>query len=232
MLEIFPYRSEIRILAPHYSILKKFFFPLKITLIHLKTGTLKAPQSKQADEPGIPGFTLNRNPPSEFFVSLTKFLNRLWEPAVNAKLPVFLSPTGRRLFLSPQKLSQRTADSPWLQVRVPLETSTVPVLRVWVQVRWHLVTRQARPHLGRSTPHFGLQSREPGHSIPAPLVLLHLQPDLQLEVLMVMLSVTAAGPCRLAWVGADGVTAWGSNFTQSDFTPQSFLTAVSSIFSW
>lgn len=38
---------------------------------------------------------------------------------------------------------------------------------MWVRVRWHLVTGQARPHLGRSTPHFGFQSREPGHSASA-----------------------------------------------------------------
>lgn len=53
----------------------------------------------------------------------------------------------------------------------------------------------------------------PKHSAPAPLVLLHLQPILQLGLMMVMLSVTMAGPCRLAWIEADGVTAWGSNFT-------------------
>lgn len=67
------------------------------------------------------------------------------------------------------------------------------------------------------------------HSAPAPLVLLHLQPILQLGLMMVMLSVTVAGPCRLGWIGADDVTAWGSNFTQSDFTPQQFLKAVFSI---
>lgn len=43
---------------------------------------------------------------------------------------MFLSPTGGGLLLSSQKLSQRTADSTWLQVREPLETSTAPVLHV------------------------------------------------------------------------------------------------------
>lgn len=47
--------------------------------------------------------------------------------------------------------------------------------------------------------------------------------------MMAMLSVTVAGPRRLAWIGADGVTAWGTSFTQSDFTPQQFLTAVSQV---
>lgn len=130
-----PIRDKI-FLAPHCSIFKKkFLFPLKITQTHLKTGTLKAPQSKQSDEPGIPGITLNCNPPSGFFVSLTKILHALREPAINAELPVLLSPSGEGLFLSPQKLSQRAAGSTWLQVRVPLEMSTVPVLRVWVPVR-------------------------------------------------------------------------------------------------
>lgn len=123
-------------LASHCSIFKKkFLFPLKITQIHLKTGTLKAPQSKQSDEPGIPGITLNCNLPSGFFVSLTKILHALREPAINDELPVLLSPSGEGLFLSPQKPSQRTAGSTWLQVRVPLEMSTVPVLRAWVPVR-------------------------------------------------------------------------------------------------
>lgn len=66
---------------------------------------------------------------------------------------------------------------------------------------------------------------------PSPAGLLHLQPILPLGPMMVMLSVTVAGPCRLAWIGAGGVTAWGRNFTQRDFTPQQFLTAVFSIFS-
>lgn len=192
MLEIFLYRPEIRFfLAPHCGILKKFLFPLKITLIHLKTGTLKAPQRKQADELGIPGFTLICNLPSEFFVSLTKFLHLLWEPAISAELPIFLSPTGGGLFLSPQKLSQGTADITWLQVRVPLERSTAPVLHVWVQMRWHLLTGQARPHLGRSTPHFGFQRREPGHSAPA-----------------LLLSYTCSPSCTWGWWWSCSVSPW------------------------
>lgn len=66
---------------------------------------------------------------------------------------------------------------------------------------------------------------------PSPAGLLHLQPILPLGLMMVVLSVTVSGPYRLAWIGADGVTAWGSNFTQSDFTPQQFLRVVFSIFS-
>lgn len=95
------------------------------------------------------------------------------------------------------------------------------------------VTGQARPppreeHSTLWVPEQRTWALSPKHSAPTLLVLLHLQPLLPLGLRM--LSVTVAGPCRLAWIGAGGVTAWGSNFTQSDFTPQQFLTAVFSIF--
>lgn len=148
---------------------------------------------------------------------------------------MFLSPTGGGLLLSPQKLSQRTADSTWLQVREPLETSTAPVLHVGTSevTSGHRAgkTPSREEHSTLWIPEQGTWALSLKHSAPAPLVLLYLQPILQMGLMMVMLSVTVAGPCGLAWIGADDVTAWESHFTQSDFTPQQFLTAVFSIFS-
>lgn len=94
------------------------------------------------------------------------------------------------------------------------------------------VTGQARPppreeHSTLWVPEQRTWALSPKHSAPT-LLVLHLQPLLPLGLRM--LSVTVAGPSRLAWIGAGGVTAWGSNFTQSDFTPQQFLTAFFSIF--
>lgn len=78
MLEIFLYRSEIRFFGPTLQHLKKKIpFPIENYTNPLENWHFEGSSNKESDEPGIPGFTLNCNLPSEFFVSLTKFLHIL-----------------------------------------------------------------------------------------------------------------------------------------------------------